>query len=399
MRVAIADDAVLLREGIARLLADAGFEVVATYGDAESLLVDLETRSVDVCVLDIKMPPTFTDEGLRAAAAIRARWPQVGVLVLSQYVELGLAIRLLADGAEGLGYLLKDRVADVEEFVDAVRRVGEGGSALDPTVVSQMLSRRQADEDLGRLTPREHLVLEAMAQGLANRAIADRLHVSVRAVEKHVTNIFDKLGLAVAVDGDRRVLAVLRFLRRLVTACRTTTVRHTPRRPRARPMSCGGGDDEAFQSRGPAAASGRQGPMTTEPPSTAPAPTSPRRFARHYLLMIVAMYAGMLVLDPVYAAVASHAGYADPWAELPVLSALVMAGNMTVPMVLLMLRHRHGFRAILEMAVSMFAPTLAATALHVLGVLPADQVMTVAHLGMFPAMLLVMLRRYRDYAA
>ena len=214
MRVVIADDAVLLREGVARLLTDAGFEVVATYGDAESLLVDLETGSVDVCVLDIKMPPTFTDEGLRAAAVIRARWPRVGVLVLSQYAELGLAIRLLADGAEGLGYLLKDRVADVEEFVDAVRRVGQGGSALDPTVVSQMLSRRQADEDLGRLTPREHLVLEAMAQGLANRAIADRLHVSVRAVEKHVTNIFDKLGLVVGVDGDRRVLAVLRFLRR-----------------------------------------------------------------------------------------------------------------------------------------------------------------------------------------
>lgn len=214
MRVAIADDAVLLREGVARLLTDAGFDVVATYGDAESLLMDLETRSVDVCVLDIKMPPTFTDEGLQAAAAIRARWPRTGVLVLSQYAELGLAMRLLADGAEGLGYLLKDRVADVEEFVDAVRRVGEGGSALDPTVVSQMLSRRQADEDLGRLTPREHLVLEAMAQGLANRAIADRLHVSVRAVEKHVTNIFDKLGLVVGVDGDRRVLAVLRFLRR-----------------------------------------------------------------------------------------------------------------------------------------------------------------------------------------
>ena len=214
MRIVIADDAVLLREGVARLLTDAGFEVVATYGDAESLLMDLQTGSVGVCVLDIKMPPTFTDEGLRAAAAIRARWPQVGVLVLSQYVELGLAIRLLADGVEGLGYLLKDRVADVEEFVDAVRRVGEGGSALDPTVVSQMLSRRHADDDLDRLTPREHLVLEAMAQGLANRAIADRLHVSVRAVEKHVTNIFDKLGLVVGVDGDRRVLAVLRFLRR-----------------------------------------------------------------------------------------------------------------------------------------------------------------------------------------
>lgn len=213
MRVAIADDSVLLREGIARLLAEASIEVVATYGDAAALLVDLETHLVDVCVVDIKMPPTFTDEGLRAAAEIRSRWPGVGVLVLSQYVELGLAVRLLADGADGLGYLLKDRVADVEEFVDAVRRVGEGGSALDPTVVSQLLSRRRTDEGLGRLTPRERLVLQAMAQGLSNPVIAERLHVSVRAVEKHVTNIFDKLDLGVGVDGDRRVLAVLRFLR------------------------------------------------------------------------------------------------------------------------------------------------------------------------------------------
>lgn len=208
----IADDAVLLREGIARLLADAGLDVIATYGDAEALLADLETTGVDVCVLDIKMPPTFTDEGLRAAAVIRARWPQTGVLVLSQYVELGLAIRLLADGADGLGYLLKDRVTEVEEFVDAVRRVGRGGSALDPMVVSQLLARRQTDNVLERLTPREHLVLEAMAQGLSNPAIAQRLHVSVRAVEKHVTNIFDKLDLVAGPNGDRRVLAVLRFL-------------------------------------------------------------------------------------------------------------------------------------------------------------------------------------------
>ena len=213
MRVAIADDAVLLREGIARLLADAGHEVVATAADAEALLTDLETTAVDVCVVDIKMPPTYTDEGLRAAAAIRARWPQVGVLVLSQYVELGLAMRLLADGASGLGYLLKDRVADIAEFVDAVRRVGDGGSALDPTVVSQMLARRHADDALERLTPRERLVLEAMAQGLSNPAIAEQLQVSVRAVEKHVTNIFDKLDLPVAPDSDRRVLAVLRLLR------------------------------------------------------------------------------------------------------------------------------------------------------------------------------------------
>ena len=179
---------------------------------------------MDVCVLDIKMPPTFTDEGLRAATAIRSRWPQVGVLVLSQYVELGLALPLIADGAEGLGYLLKDRVTDVDEFVDAVRRVGEGGSALDPTVVSQLLARRRTDDALSRLTPREHLVLEAMAQGLSNPAIAGRLQVSVRAVEKHVTNIFDKLDLSVADNSDRRVLAVLRFLR-------GSTGRRTPSGP------------------------------------------------------------------------------------------------------------------------------------------------------------------------
>jgi DNA-binding NarL/FixJ family response regulator len=213
VRVAVADDAVLLREGIARLLGDAGHDVVGTYGDADALLVDLDTLDLDVCVLDIKMPPTFTDEGLRAAAAIRARSPRTGVLVLSQYVELGLATRLLADGVDGLGYLLKDRVADVGEFVDAVRRVGRGGSALDPAVVSQMLARRRTDDSLARLTPRERLVLEAMAQGLSNPAIAERLEVSVRAVEKHVTNIFDKLGLAAGRDADRRVLAVLRFLR------------------------------------------------------------------------------------------------------------------------------------------------------------------------------------------
>ena len=213
MRVAIAEDAVLLREGIARLLGDAGSEVVAACGDAETLLAGLKDIAVDVCILDIKMPPTFTDEGLRAAITIRSRWPQTGVLVLSQYVELGLAVPLLADGAEGVGYLLKDRVADVEGFLDAVRRVADGGSALDPAVVSQLLARRRTDDVLSRLTPREHLVLEAMAQGLSNPAIADRLDVTVRAVEKHVTNIFDKLDLPVAADSDRRVLAVLRLLR------------------------------------------------------------------------------------------------------------------------------------------------------------------------------------------
>ena len=216
MRVAIADDAVLLREGVARLLTDAGFEVVAHVRRAPSR-----------CSW-IWRPGRWTSAFWTSRC--RRRSPTKGCGRPPRSVRDGhgsgcwccrstssSALRdsiCLADGAEGLGYLLKDRVADVEEFVDAVRRVGEGGSALDPTVVSQMLSRRQADEDLGRLTPREHLVLEAMAQGLANRAIADRLHVSVRAVEKHVTNIFDKLGLVVGVQGDRRVLAVLRFLRR-----------------------------------------------------------------------------------------------------------------------------------------------------------------------------------------
>jgi DNA-binding NarL/FixJ family response regulator len=213
VRVVLADDAVLLREGIAHVLRDAGFDVVATFGDADSLLSDLDTLPADVCVMDIKMPPTFTDEGLRAALEIRARRPGVGVLVLSQYVELGLAMRLLGGGPDGLGYLLKDRVTDVEEFARAVRRVGEGGSALDPIVVSQLLGRRQAADELSRLTPRERDVLEAMAEGLTNPAIADRMRVSVRAVEKHVTNIFDKLGVSVSSDNDRRVLAVLRYLR------------------------------------------------------------------------------------------------------------------------------------------------------------------------------------------
>jgi DNA-binding NarL/FixJ family response regulator len=213
VRVVLADDSLLLREGVARLLRDGGFDVVATFGDAESLLSQLRGDDVDVCVIDIKMPPTFTDEGLRAALEIRARWPHVGVLVLSQYVGLGLAMRLLGQGPDGLGYLLKDRVTDVEEFARAVRRVGEGGSALDPSVVSQLLARRQTADELSRLTPREHAVLEAMAEGLSNPAIADRLRVSVRAVEKHVSNIFDKLGMPAATAGDRRVLAVLRYLR------------------------------------------------------------------------------------------------------------------------------------------------------------------------------------------
>jgi DNA-binding NarL/FixJ family response regulator len=213
VRVVLADDSLLLREGVAHLLRDAGFDVVATFGDAESLLAGLEGAPVDVCVVDIKMPPTFTDEGLRAALEIRGRWPDVGVLVLSQYVGLGLAMRLLGQGPDGIGYLLKDRVTDVDEFAGAVRRVGEGGSALDPSVVSQLLARRQTVDELSRLTPREHDVLAAMAEGLSNPAIADRLRVSVRAVEKHVTSIFDRLGMPQAAASDRRVLAVLRYLR------------------------------------------------------------------------------------------------------------------------------------------------------------------------------------------
>lgn len=213
MRVVLAEDAVLLREGVAHLLRQAGFDVVATFGDAESLLSALPAAQADVCIIDIRMPPTFTDEGLRAALEIRARWPRIGVLVLSQYVGLGLALQLLGEGPDGLGYLLKDRVTDVEEFAGAVRRVGAGGSALDPTVVSQLLARRQTVDELSRLTPRERDVLEAMAEGLSNPAIANRLRVSVRGVEKHVTNIFDKLGISVAGESDRRVLAVLRYLR------------------------------------------------------------------------------------------------------------------------------------------------------------------------------------------
>jgi DNA-binding NarL/FixJ family response regulator len=213
IRVVVADDALLTREGIVRLLTDAGMDVVGQATDADTLLREVALSRPDVAVVDIRMPPTHTDEGLVAARRIRTTHADTGVLVLSQYVELGLAMRLLGGGPDGLGYLLKDRVTDVEEFADAVRRVGEGGSALDPTVVSQLLARRQTADELSRLTPREHEVLKAMAEGLSNPAIADRLHVSLRAVEKHVTNIFDKLGVTLVGDRDRRVLAVLRYLR------------------------------------------------------------------------------------------------------------------------------------------------------------------------------------------
>jgi DNA-binding NarL/FixJ family response regulator len=212
MRVALAEDSVLLREGIARLLEDAGFEVVAQTGSADDLMLKVRSYSPDVVIVDIRMPPTHTDEGLRAAQEIREKHPGVGVLVLSQYVEPAYALELLAESAEGIGYLLKDRVSDVADFAAAVRRVAEGGSALDPAIVSQLVGRRRANDPLDVLTPREREVLELMAQGRSNKGIAERLVVTERAVEKHVTSIFGKLRLPPASADHRRVLAVLAFL-------------------------------------------------------------------------------------------------------------------------------------------------------------------------------------------
>ncbi len=213
MRVVIADDSVLLREGIARLLEDAGFAIVGQAENAEQLLLKVRSYGPEVAIVDIRMPPTHTDEGLRAAKQIRAAHPETGVLVLSQYVEPAYAMELLQESAEGLGYLLKDRVADVAEFAAAVRRVGEGGSALDPTIVSHLVGRSRRDDPLAALTPREREVLELMAEGRSNQGIAERLVITERAVEKHVTSIFGKLRLPAAPADHRRVLAVLAFLR------------------------------------------------------------------------------------------------------------------------------------------------------------------------------------------
>ena len=212
MRVVLADDSVLLREGIARLLADAGFDVVGQSANAEDLMLKVRSYSPDVAIVDIRMPPTNTTEGLEAAKQIRESYPSVGVLLLSQHVEAGYALELLQDNAEGVGYLLKDRVSDVNEFADAVRRVGEGGSALDPAVVSRLVGRRRVDDPLADLTLREREVLELIAQGRSNQAIADRLVVTPRAVEKHVTSIFGKLRLPATADDHRRVLAAVAFL-------------------------------------------------------------------------------------------------------------------------------------------------------------------------------------------
>jgi DNA-binding NarL/FixJ family response regulator/class 3 adenylate cyclase len=213
MRVVVAEDSVLLREGIARLLEDAGLEVVGQAGNADELMLKVRSYKPDVAIVDIRMPPTQTDEGLRAAKEIRERHADTSVLVLSQYLEPAYALELLSESAEGVGYLLKDRVADVPEFVAAVRRVGEGGSALDPSVVSQLVGRRRRDDPVSQLTPREREVMELMAEGLSNGAIAERLVVTERAVEKHVTSIFGKLHLGPDADTHRRVLAVLAFLR------------------------------------------------------------------------------------------------------------------------------------------------------------------------------------------
>jgi DNA-binding NarL/FixJ family response regulator len=213
MQAVIAEDSILLREGVARVLADAGFDVVAQCGTADELLLKVRSFPPDVAIVDIRLPPTHNDEGLRAALEIRARHPSVGVLVLSQYMELGLALKLLEDSPDGAGYLLKDRITDVDEFVAAVRRVAAGGSALDPAIVSTLLSRRRSDDPLADLTPREREVLELMAQGSSNQGIADRLVITLRAVEKYVSSIFTKLGLPSTPSDSRRVLAVLLFLR------------------------------------------------------------------------------------------------------------------------------------------------------------------------------------------
>jgi DNA-binding NarL/FixJ family response regulator len=213
MRVVVAEDSVLLREGIARLLTERGHEVVGQAADADDLLRKVGAHRPDVAVVDIRMPPTNTDDGLQAALQIRAEHPQTGVLVLSAYVEDVYAMQLVSDSAEGVGYLLKDRVADVDAFLDAVTRVANGGSALDPQVVSSLLGRAGRDDPLADISPREREVLELMAEGRSNAAIAERLVITERAVEKHVTSIFGKLGLQPAAEDHRRVLAVLTYLR------------------------------------------------------------------------------------------------------------------------------------------------------------------------------------------
>jgi DNA-binding NarL/FixJ family response regulator len=213
LRAIVADDSVLLRDGIVRLLTDSGFEVVAAVGDADALLDAVTEHQPDLALIDVRMPPTHTDEGLRAAIEIRRRYPHIAVLVLSQYVEERYASDLLAGDVSGVGYLLKDRVIDVNDFIVSLRRVAAGGSAVDAEVVSQILGRSRRASDLDRLTPREREVLNLMAEGLSNTGIAERLVVSGGAVEKHISSVFAKLGLEPEDGAHRRVLAVLTYLR------------------------------------------------------------------------------------------------------------------------------------------------------------------------------------------
>jgi len=213
VRVVIADDAVLFREGLARVLAEGGFDVVAQAGDADELRRRVDELEPDVAVLDVRMPPTQTDEGTRLAKELRERHPQVGVLLLSQVVEARHALDLLRDHPDGFGYLLKDRVVEIDEFLDSVRRVGRGGTAIDPEVVGQLLGRRRDDDPLAILTAREREVLRLMAEGLSNRGICEKLVLSPKTIETHISNIFLKLGIRDATDDHRRVRAVLTFLR------------------------------------------------------------------------------------------------------------------------------------------------------------------------------------------
>jgi DNA-binding NarL/FixJ family response regulator len=213
VRVAVADDAVILREGLARLLQEAGFEVVGLAADGDELYALVERSRPDVAIVDIRMPPTHTDEGLRAAKRIRARCPETGILVLSQFVQARYAVELLADGTERVGYLLKDRVSDLAELATSVRRIGTGGSVLDPSVVAQLVGqRRKGDDPLERLSERELEVLALMAEGRSNKAIGERLYITEHTVEKHVKSIFGSLGLPPSPDDHRRVLAVVKFL-------------------------------------------------------------------------------------------------------------------------------------------------------------------------------------------
>ncbi len=214
LTVAIAEDSVLLREGLTRILVSAGLQVSDAYDNADDLLARIRVAPPDIVILDIRLPPTHTDEGMQAALRIRRDHPGIGVLVLSQYVELGLAMQLLSESADKVGYLLKDRISEIDQFVDAVRRVAGGGSAIDPHIVTTLLRRRRSDDPLERLTPREREVLELMAAGTSNAGIARRLVITQRAVEKYVSSVFDKLGLPSTGSESRRVLAVLLYLRK-----------------------------------------------------------------------------------------------------------------------------------------------------------------------------------------